>query len=106
MSQRGVPGPLAESRGLRLHLSIESRSRWGRSPEFDYRPHWGKYLPPSDQPIKSGKNDIWYGPDKLKTLYPKWDQWMQLRQKVDPDQIFLNDYWREHLGIKHSKKNV
>lgn len=79
---------------------------WACLAEFDYRPHWGKYLPPPDHPIKSGKNDIWYGPDKLKTLYPKWDQWMQLRQKVDPDQIFLNDYWREHLGIKHFTKYV
>jgi len=79
---------------------------WAILAEFDYRPHWGKYLPPADKPVTHQGEEIYYGPDKLKTLYPKWDQWMTLREEADPDQIFLNDYWREHLGIKHFTKYV
>lgn len=71
---------------------------WDRLAKFNFRPHWGKYLPvgPMNEPI--GSQNEWVG--YLKDRYPKWDDWMLLRNKLDPKQIFLNDYWREHLGIK------
>ena len=63
---------------------------WKLLAPFGFRPHWGKYLPDGKGPL---------GSKYLKNAYPKWSQWMQLRDKVDPDQIFVNDYWRHHLGI-------
>jgi hypothetical protein len=58
---------------------------WEKLKKYDYRLHWGKSL--------SGEVDF------LKPLYPRWDDWMQLRAELDPDQIFVTDYWRRHLGI-------
>ncbi len=58
---------------------------WELLKEFEFRPHWGKYLPDNAT--------------VLKRLYPRWDDFMQLREQMDPDQIFVTSYWRGHLGI-------
>lgn len=48
--------------------------------QFDGRPHWGKvhYL--------SGT--------ELAQRHPRWEQWWQVRDQVDPDGLFLNPYLR------------
>jgi len=58
---------------------------WKLLKEFDFRPHWGKFLPDNAM--------------ELKALYPRWDDFMQLRAQMDPHQIFVTAYWRGHLGI-------
>lgn len=63
---------------------------WNLLAEFDFRPHWGKYLPPPDSQ---------QGVDYLKKLYPRWVDFMRLRQKHDPHQVFLSGYWKNHLGL-------
>lgn len=63
---------------------------WTRLAKFNYRPHWGKYLP-------DGKSA--QGWAYLRSNYPKWDDWKKMRKQLDPNQVFLNDYWRGHLGI-------
>lgn len=63
---------------------------WDLLAKYNFRPHWGKYLPAGDSA---------QGAPYLKSLYPKWDAWMRLRDQMDPNQIFVNDYWRAHLGI-------
>jgi FAD/FMN-containing dehydrogenase len=50
---------------------------------FDGRPHWGKvhYLEP----------------DVLAAIHPRWHDWWQVRNRMDPEGRFLNDYlaaWR------------
>jgi FAD/FMN-containing dehydrogenase len=47
---------------------------------FDGRPHWGKvnYL----------------DGDELASIHPRWDDWWAVRDRVDPDGVFLNDYLR------------
>lgn len=62
---------------------------WDLLEPFNFRPHWGKYLPASDS-----KQGITY----LKSRYSKWDDWMSFRKSVDPNDVFLNDYWKDHLG--------
>jgi hypothetical protein len=59
---------------------------WDLLKKFDYRLHWGKSL----------SHDV----DYLKDQYPRWDDFMALREQVDPHQVFLTDYWREHLGVE------
>ena len=49
------------------------------------RPHWGK------------KHSLTAA--EIRGLYPKWDDFMQLRREFDPDGIFLNDYLRQILDV-------
>ncbi len=56
-----------------------------RNTNFSCRFHWGKYMP--------------VAPEYLKAQYPKWNAFMALREKMDPHQIFLTNYWRQRLGI-------
>jgi FAD/FMN-containing dehydrogenase len=53
---------------------------------FQYRLHWGKYLPDDSASY-------------LRPLYSKWDDFMRVRAELDPDQVFVTAYWRKHLGI-------
>lgn len=70
---------------------------WDLLAPFRFRPHWGKYLPSPEGP---------QGVSYLKKNYPKWQAWMDLREQLDPHQVFVNDYWRDHLGIKSSVMKV
>ena len=65
---------------------------WGlmRQEGIDFRVHWGKYLPP----VHSAS-----GAEYLRSQYPMWGRFMQVRKRMDPDGIFLSSYWKEHLGI-------
>lgn len=52
-----------------------------------YRPHWGKYMP-----------------DNVAQWLPRmygdnWGKFMALREQLDPNNIFVNEYWSQHLGI-------
>ena len=50
--------------------------------QFDGRPHWGKvnYL----------------GSEDFAAIYPQWDDWWRVRDKVDPTMVFLNS-WAESI---------
>ncbi|RYF87119.1 MAG: FAD-binding protein [Chitinophagaceae bacterium] len=63
---------------------------WEKLSEFDFRCHWGKYLPAA-----AGAQ----GADYLTKQYEKFDDFLDLRTTYDPQGIFLNKYWEEHLGI-------
>jgi hypothetical protein len=58
-----------------------------------FRLHWGKFLPGHVADGVSYRGWAAY----LKSQYPKWDQFMQLRQTRDPHNIFLTNYWSLHL---------
>jgi len=55
-----------------------------------YRCHLGKYMTPDFGNL-----------DRLRRMYPKYDEWMQVREKMDPHQIFVTPYWRKHFLIPH-----
>jgi hypothetical protein len=57
--------------------------------EFGFRPHWGKHLPPA--------SDEWRA--YYRRHSPRLDAFLRLHRTFDPDQVFVNDYWRAHLGI-------
>ncbi|QRK06367.1 FAD-binding protein [Archangium violaceum] len=61
-----------------------------REKDIDFRLHWGKYLP-----SPGSHADARY----LRTQYPMWERFMQLRRFMDPDDLFLSTYWKEHLGL-------
>ncbi|XP_022780385.1 uncharacterized protein LOC111321698 isoform X1 [Stylophora pistillata] len=60
------------------------------------RLHWGKYLPKPGQ--KCGNTT--FNADYLKSVYPKMNDWLKLREQHDPDQVFMTEYWRGILEIK------
>ena len=51
--------------------------------EHDGRPHWGK------------KHRL--GAAELAAKYPEWDEFSRVRERLDPDGVFLNDHLRELL---------
>jgi len=51
-----------------------------------YSQHWGK--------VTCG----W--PEYLKNQYPRWDEFLRVRQELDPKGIFLTKYWCDTLGIE------
>lgn len=62
---------------------------WRALEPLDYRLHWGKFLPPPEHTR----------PDRLTARYAQWQRWKAVRERVDPDGLFLTAYWREHLGL-------
>ena len=46
--------------------------------KYGGRPHWGKTFYETET--------------ELRTRYPKWEDFMAIRKKMDPNQIFKNSY--------------
>jgi len=59
-----------------------------RKEGIPFRLHFGKYWPEFDY-------KEWA--EFFRSQYPRWDDFMALRAKRDPGDIFLTDYWRRHL---------
>jgi hypothetical protein len=58
---------------------------WQRLKPLGYRMHWGKLL----------NGDATY----LRAQYPRWDEFIALRARMDPCHLFVSEYWRTHLEI-------
>jgi D-arabinono-1,4-lactone oxidase len=58
---------------------------------LSFRAHWGKYLP---EPGSA------QGARYLTAQYPRFADFAALRRQLDPDGVFLTDYWRRQLGIQ------
>lgn len=54
---------------------------------FNGRPHWGKIH--------------YHTADELRQLYPRWDDFMRVRQALDENGRFLNPYLRQLLAIRN-----
>jgi FAD/FMN-containing dehydrogenase len=54
--------------------------------QHEGRPHWGKLHTAT--------------PDELRARYPQWDSFQSVRQRLDPDGVFLNPYLRGLFGIE------
>lgn len=53
---------------------------------YDGRPHWGKHHSMTGS--------------ELAMRYPEWDTFQAVRESLDPDGVFLNDYLRELFGVE------
>ncbi|CAG8701508.1 2683_t:CDS:1 [Ambispora leptoticha] len=62
------------------------RFYWNALKEYNFRCHWGKYTPDE------------YG-NEVPGLFSKYENWMAIRQEMDPHQIFVTPYWRSRLTI-------
>jgi hypothetical protein len=68
---------------------------WNLLAPFGFKLHWGKFLPNDPPPEKKWAK-------YLASQYKHWDDFMSVRAKLDPSNIFLTDYWREHLGLENA----
>jgi hypothetical protein len=59
------------------------------------RLHWGKYLPIPGQQY----GDKVFESDVIYRNYPLFNKWLTLREVMDPQQLFVTDYWRSILNI-------
>ena len=62
--------------------------------------HWGKWMPENGQTF----DNVTFNLAFLKNAYPKLEQWLVLREQMDPDQVFVSDYWRSIFEIPKKKK--
>jgi len=60
--------------------------------EYQGRPHWGKMHTQDHRTFSQ--------------LYPRWSDFLRVRQQLDPQGMFLNDYLREMLGIEVSESVI
>lgn len=69
------------------------------------RIHFAKHAPPFGSKItqKDG-TELTVGPEYIKARFPMYEQWMAMRTKYDPQQVFVSKYWRDFLGIPALKK--
>jgi len=65
-------------------------------PMDNARCHWGKWMPRCGQIL--GQKLV-YGQDFLKLRFEKLGDFLKLREKLDPKQVFVTPYWRELFGI-------
>ena len=81
----------------------------------DFRPHWGKWCPFGNEkfPTKFKTREIasryegintWA--DYYRRQYPKMKQWNDLREQMDPYNMFLTKYWSNMLGIDDDNEHL
>jgi D-arabinono-1,4-lactone oxidase len=63
-----------------------------RDKGIPFRLHWGKF-----QPVYAAGDPTWV--DYFKSLYPRWDDFLALRARRDPNNVFLTSYWRDRFGL-------
>ncbi|MDP5277024.1 D-arabinono-1,4-lactone oxidase [Chengkuizengella axinellae] len=59
--------------------------------KYNGRPHWGKMHTLT--------------PESLRKLYPKWDDFGEMRKQMDPYGIFLNEYLEKIFDINNTRKS-
>lgn len=63
--------------------------------------HWGRYMPDQSTPWSPDaahpERESWA--DHLRALYPRWGDFMRVREGLDPEGRFLTGYWRSRLGL-------
>lgn len=57
--------------------------------------HWGKYLPT----IGETYGGVTFNKSFLQKQYPNLEKWLAIREGMDPEQIFVTDYWRKLFEI-------
>lgn len=72
---------------------------WDLLKPYSFRAHWAKYQPGKPTDKQALKDWMEY----FRAQNPKWDDFMKLREKYDPAQIFVNKYWRTRLQIQPIK---
>lgn len=65
---------------------------WELVKDLDFRFHWGKHLSPPSSDTGPAYRRRTQGAEQ-------WDRFLEVRAQLDPKQVFVTRYWREHLAI-------
>ena len=65
---------------------------WQCMKAFDFRSHWGKVLEPGCPESRTFREQV----------FPKLKQFKELRSRWDPYNVFVQDFWDDHLGLTPS----
>ena len=72
-----------------------------------FRLHWGKYFPKIKGSAKMAESsDKGYDWQKILVMdrYPRLKEFLQIRKKRDPCNIFLSNYWRHWFCVDREKE--
>nr|MDQ3934848.1 FAD-binding protein [Actinomycetota bacterium] len=67
---------------------------WSLLGDLGFRMHWGKHRFPD--PARAAAH--------ARAAHPRLPDFLELREKMDPDGVFLSDYWREQLGVSAARR--
>jgi FAD/FMN-containing dehydrogenase len=67
---------------------------WSLLGDLGFRMHWGKHRFPD--PARAGAH--------ARAAHPRLGDFLELREIMDPDGVFLSDYWREQLGVTRARR--
>jgi D-arabinono-1,4-lactone oxidase len=97
------PGYARESTRLNIcwHESTKGDPRetyfpqfWSLLGDLDFRMHWAKHRFPD--PPRAARH--------ARAAHPRLGEFLELRENMDPDGVFLSDYWREQLGVSDAPR--
>ena len=68
--------------------------------DVDYQRYWSAF---QDIVLDAGGHPHWakdfdIPPVKLRNMYPGWDRFVQIRNRLDPDRLFTNDRLKRIFG--------
>jgi D-arabinono-1,4-lactone oxidase/polyketide cyclase/dehydrase/lipid transport protein len=69
---------------------------WDLFADLDFRMHWGKHRFPVPERAAA----------HARRAHPRLPEFLALRERMDPDGIFLSDYWREQLGVPRPERRA
>ena len=67
------------------YYNLYSDGFFNATRKYKGRPHWGKAFNMS--------------PEEAHRLYPKLKKFLEIRKKLDPDGIFLNEFLKKTFGL-------
>jgi len=63
--------------------------------DLSVRLHWGKYIPD----IGDTYDGYTFRAENLQKNYPQLDRFKEIREQMDPSQLFVSPYWRKYFSI-------
>ena len=67
---------------------------WSLFADLGFRMHWGKHRFPDPARARA----------HARAAHPRLGDFLELRENMDPDGVFLSDYWREQLGVSRASR--
>jgi len=73
---------------------------WNRFVEkgIYFRPHWAKWFPGGNVAVSTDSSKMWR--DYYSEQFPRWSDWLKVRESRDPRNVFVSKFWADTFGIE------